>query len=230
MAYLKDGTKVQISNDCTNYKKKHNGQIGTVERNDNRPDDIITVRLNYPNPKSQWGLWYINIEYLDVIHQEDAQENNNLINECEGRKMRMIGILDLWKNRYNEQLIKNQNIEIQKAKEEDFLYKELRKKTDEINQMFPTGESPFQNWIDCQGDDVMNALDNETRLKLNSIRASYCAMDASNRQKYNEIKTMLSACDTYEQEIGVLKAYGILNESGILIKDTLYDVAKPTEK
>jgi O-antigen/teichoic acid export membrane protein len=38
---------------------------------------------------------------------------------------------------------------------------------------------------------------------------------------YDEIKTMLSACDTYEQQMSVLKSYGVIDDNGKLNVPTI---------
>lgn len=54
--------------------------------------------------------------------------------------------------------------------------------------------------------------------QLNKLNEKYDKKRADLTLEYNEISTMLSACETYEQKQNILKAYGIIDEHGKLRK------------
>lgn len=153
---------------------------------------------------------FVNVE----IHKPEK-----LLNKQEERKMRTIGILDLWIENKSEGICEDEAIKIKSIKENDSLYILLLEKTKDINNLFPINESPFQNWIDCQWEDISDFISDETKDLIKKIKNDYSIKRYKINKLYIEIKTMLSACDTYEQGMEVLKNYGIVSENGILIKD-----------
>ena len=54
--------------------------------------------------------------------------------------------------------------------------------------------------------------------QLNKLTEKYDKKQADLRLERNEIGTMLSACETYEQKQNILKAYGVIDEHGKLRK------------
>lgn len=56
----------------------------------------------------------------------------------------------------------------------------------------------------------------ETLDKLDAELKEYVVAKDNVNSFYYEIKAMLSACDTYEQEMAVLKNYGVVGENGKL--------------
>ena len=54
--------------------------------------------------------------------------------------------------------------------------------------------------------------------QLNKLNEKYDKKLTDLRLERDEISTMLSACETYEQKQNILKAYGVINEQGKLRK------------
>jgi len=128
--------------------------------------------------------------------------------------MRTLGILDLWRSNIYRK------IQVKRLKERADIIKQdrheqfLSQKRNEIEQYLEDNKLRIDFSIPEQlTDETAKAL-----LKLSEkITKEQLALD----DKYDEIKTMISACDTYEQEMDVLKAYGIVDENGVLIKEQL---------
>ena len=56
----------------------------------------------------------------------------------------------------------------------------------------------------------------EFKMQLCEINDKESKVFKSLLEKYKEIKTMVSACETYEQEIEILKSYGVIDKDGKL--------------
>lgn len=54
--------------------------------------------------------------------------------------------------------------------------------------------------------------------QLNKLNEKYDKKQADLRLERNEISTMLSECETYEQKQNILRAYGVIDEQGKLKK------------
>ena len=129
------------------------------------------------------------------------------INKIEEEKKEM-ELLDIYFNEKIKQLEIEHDKKYDKIKTKDPIVKEvyaLAKKYKDVKglSIFPNYEYRFSKEIL----EEMNKCDNDYRIqreKLSSIE--------------HEIKAQLDICETYEQKMNVLKAYGVIDEQGKLNK------------
>ncbi len=132
------------------------------------------------------------------------KENDNM------KEIRTKGIVDLWfRKEYNK--ISEEMEDVRKSiLNDDNLYLSVKTKVDEINSIIvEQGYDEVLIDLDCYTDNttdkLLNDLDHANIVKIDTLK-----------NKKTEILAMLSACDTYEQEMEVLKTYGVVDESGKL--------------
>lgn len=138
-----------------------------------------------------------------------------------------VKILDLWKQK---QLLywsdKYQEVEDNLYKE-DPLYKSLYDLALQIAKEIATADSSVVEKQYKTFDEVATVIlgsigenfslrTKDTLDKLDAELKEYVVAKDNVNSSYYEIKTMLSACDTYEQEMAVLKNYGVVDENGKL--------------
>lgn len=61
-------------------------------------------------------------------------------------------------------------------------------------------------------------LSKESDETLDRVTSNIAERESKIREEEKEVKAMLSACDTYDAEIAVLKTYGIIGEDGKISK------------
>lgn len=74
-------------------------------------------------------------------------------------------------------------------------------------------ESKFSNSFDCE-----RFASDATTQKISEARSKMMDKKKDLNCFVEEIAAMLSACDTYEQEMGVLRTYGVVDGDGRLNK------------
>lgn len=128
----------------------------------------------------------------------------------EKKNMKCEKILKLWRDEKIFQIRKDEQNEIEKAIKEDSLNIQIREAADQLNKLLlDNGFSQIQMKYEKYTEDYTNE-------KVEAISEKYSKKNNCLLGKYSEIQTMLSACDTYEQEMDVLKAYKVVNEDGTL--------------
>lgn len=81
-------------------------------------------------------------------------------------------------------------------------------------------ETYVKRIMDCLPMEIPTVT-SETNDKIKTAKETCMTTIKQNNEEFYEIKTMLSACDTYEQEIVVLKNYGVVDENGKLNVSTV---------
>ncbi len=126
-------------------------------------------------------------------------------NGCEEEKnLRTAAIIKLWKERQEEAIQERLSQETEKIFEEDPFYKEVKDAVERVDSLITAKGYPALN-IDCHNystdvsDGALHKLDIDVSAREDSLEA-----------EYKEICAMLKACETYEQEMAVLAAYGIV--------------------
>lgn len=127
--------------------------------------------------------------------------------------MRAENIIELFKKNGMDKLNQELKKEIDTCYKLDPFYSSISEKINEINTLLM--EQGYEKLDINVSHYTCNTTDgNITRLN------SECEQKSVDLKKYcNEVKTMCSACDTYEQEIEVLKNYKIVDDNGMLIKE-----------
>lgn len=129
------------------------------------------------------------------------------------KKMKTEKIIDMWykkstdrinkeHKKLKEQLINNDKNIVLITKTIDELNNKLKENNCDKEILYPGYRDLY---LTSESEKQFQELQNEhgkTILKLIST--------------YKEIKTMVSACETYEQEIEILKSYGVLDKDGKL--------------
>ena len=143
-----------------------------------------------------------------------------------------VKILDLWESKINDTLISTRDSVISRLKENDVLNQRRASLANDmieiiINLIPETAEitkkhrkAYIKRIMDCYPIELPT-FTSETTDKITSEEEICEAMIKENSEKCVEIRTMLSACDTYEQEIVVLKNYGVVDENGKLNVSTV---------
>ena len=165
-----------------------------------------------------------NMESLKRLFETSTVVNQKLSIAVEPKTVK---ILNLWKHKQLEYWSdKYQEVEDNLYKE-DPLYKRLYDLALQMAKEIATADSSVVEKQYKTFDEVATVIlgsigenfslhTKETLDKLNAELKEYVvAKDKVNSSDY-EIKTMLSACDTYEQEMAVLKDYGVVDENGKL--------------
>lgn len=136
--------------------------------------------------------------------------------EGENENMKSEKILGLWKKAGMEY------VEEETAKEEgklalaDATYVQLLKHVAEIDRIVSEcGHN--EDGRSCVND-CKRFVSNETKQKIRWARSKASTKKSNLNGLVDEIAAMLSACDTYEQEMDVLRTYDVIDEDGRLNK------------
>ena len=142
-----------------------------------------------------------------------------------------IKILDLWKLKRFEQVSDTYEETTEELYNNDFLYKSLleivEQMVDKITQEYPDVLKENKTNKEDMSLAILEQIgklpiySKNTRKKADEAYQVYTKERRQTAVLYDEIKTMLSACDTYEQEMSVLKSYGVVDNSGKLNVSTV---------
>ena len=143
-----------------------------------------------------------------------------------------VKILDLWKQKQLECLSDKYREVEDNLHQEDPLYKSLYDlalqmateiaKTDSsvIEKQYKTFDAVATVILGSIGENF-SLHTKDTMDKLDTGLKEYVAIKEKLNSDFHEIKVMLSACDTYEQEMEVLKNYGVVDKNGKLNMPTV---------
>ena len=147
-----------------------------------------------------WGKTRILGDY-----KEFNQKENDDMKEIKTQK-----IVDLYQNKRLHNVDLDFNTKEEEILNKDNLYSFISKKLKEVNtEILKNGYDEIEI---CVG----NYTSNETDGELNKLSWERDKAKDDIKVSVFEIKAMLSACDTYEQEMEVLKNYKIIGEDGKL--------------
>ena len=146
-------------------------------------------------------------------------------------KSKTIKILDLWKLKRFEQVSDTYEETTEELYNNDFLYKSLleivEQMVDKITQEYPDVLKENKTNKEDMSLAILEQIgklpiySKNTRKKADEAYQVYTKERRQTAVLYDEIKTMLSACDTYEQEMSVLKSYGVIDDNGKLNASTI---------
>lgn len=231
---FKNGDRV-IVRASSEYKSKYESCMGTVVNYENDRRRVPVKLDNYTNEKSSYGYFYFNKTSLkngsliqgktDILNTTGNKElswlwinHDNKDNEEENTNMKTVKIIELWYANESESLatlFKNKLYEITCSDENYIKYKEHKSAIIDIilsaNPDVKTSEYSFCNIEE-------NIPKSKATIRLLDIcieeRDHWCV---KLKNKNQEIKAVVSACETYEQEIKILQSYGIIDSDYKLI-------------
>lgn len=136
------------------------------------------------------------------------KERNKTTMKEENKTMRTEQILNLWRSRKETELENDFNEKRENIYLQDELYSQVKSKIEEVNQLlYENGYSKKEiqisedRYSDNKTDGLISKVDDEEVTKERELAES-C----------KEINAMLIACENYEQEIAVLKNYGVIGD------------------
>lgn len=205
---MKQGDRVKIidTNNCSKAAQNTVGCYGVIDiiyqhDNDNANIAVIIDGIKTDNKN---GCIYFRERNLELV------KNNEYRGE---RIMRTENILELFKKNGMEKLNQELKEEVDKWYKLDPFYSSVNEKINEVNKLLR--EQGYEE-LDVNVSSYTHNITDGNIAMVNSE----CSEKSLYLKKYcNEVKTMCSACDTYEQEIEVLKNYKIIDENGMLIKE-----------
>ena len=163
----------------------------------------VTITDRCVETETNGYLWFNDSE-IDLFHEICFSNKNN---EEENKNMyRNSDVLDLYFDKENAKIDK-------KYQEKE---RKIRKKDPVIGQI----EAFKTQMKDVKGLKIDYEYDvpQEIREKLIVLRNDENNERDKLHELCREIRTMVQACETYEQHQAILKAYGIIDEQGKLVK------------
>lgn len=132
-------------------------------------------------------------------------------NKIKGEKqMKTEKFINLWKSKKRARVLDHANQRTEIVLSTDSLYSDIKTRVTAIDEI-----------LQSQGYDLLSPrvnfnsyTCNVTDGEIDKIQKEYIQLLKSIDDEYTEICAMLSACDTYEQEMQVLIAYGVVNKDG----------------
>lgn len=229
------------------YAGKTGVVIKTYEHSHGRPGSIAVALDNEQNPASGYGYFYFIADELQTVSNKPATPSgyitcidakgsigwaditlplnmetcvSNILEKMnvngENKNMKSEKILDLWKSNVHQSITDEFVAEEAKLFDTDPVCSEVRRHITEIDEMLENcnlkhkklgNKTDYEGFIcDTTKDMIGDAKEKMERKKgaLNKLA--------------QEVAAMLSACDTYEQEMGVLRTYHVIDEDGRLNK------------
>ena len=206
------------------------------------PADEKNVRLRtWTDYLLDFGLYKWQKDFIEMILLKEGEEHmdkkNTYPDDIQAYHTltynpKTVKILDLWESKINDTLISARDSLISRLKEKDVLNQRRASLANDmieniINLIPETAEitkkhreAYIKRIMDCYPKELP-MFTSETTDKITSEEEICNAMIKENFEKCVEIRTMLSACDTYEQEMAVLKNYGVVDSDGKLNVPTI---------
>ena len=168
--------------------------------------------------------------YVDESTSKDLISGIN--NKIADAMPKTIQILDLWRKKEFAHVSDEYDRSTEEACKSDSLYKFLlnlaHQMADEISKHHAVVLKQDDRTVDDIADEIVEDIGLNfpihTKKTADSNTSEFLKYTNAKKNidlRYYEIKTMLSACDTYEQEMAVLKSYGVIDDNGKLNASTI---------
>ena len=166
------------------------------------PNDAVDSSLyamqEYLTPGISIKLSQNDFKILNPIKKYNEKEKNNM------------EILDLYKKRKNFKIQNDYLINKNKILEEDEIQKIFKEMIEQVNVILENeGSKPVDMELPVQYKEFRTAKTNE---KLNELDADTDKLKDKLYSDYEEIKAMLSMTIDYQEQIKILKNYGIIDK------------------
>lgn len=218
LAEFKVGDTVRIR---AKYIPIFDGRIGRIARKCNALFEVTFEGEH--NPTSISGGFHFAGKSLEPLLDSEIETMTHTTYEAysaltnssmkENKNMKSEKIVALWNKEYVAYLMGEKEIEIQNTLNSDPLYCQVKKQCDELN------DTLTQNGYQPLTVRASSYTTNETDDCLNLINEQYAERVSKVTKLCEEINTMLSACDTYEQEMKILFSYCVVECTEILNKN-----------
>lgn len=176
--------------------------------------EITSRSLTYIDPsKVEYFLEKTNKDdFIDAIAW--AMENiEKYSKNPEKERENIMEILDLYVNNQisNIQIITDEKIN--QILKEDKIFKIIEEANLKIKELL--GEEEDVKYITTMREEI---IEEKTKKEIKKIKQEATNMRENIYKLQEEVATMLAIAETYEQRIGILKAYNIVDENGVLVK------------
>lgn len=231
MEILKKGTRAVVQG-CKLSNAPFNGSEGTVMTVSQRTNSYGVLLDNKLNTFRKDGFFWFKLEELRVLDEKfsDQTDEKEEVKIMQNETIRTKEIVTLYfKNKGN--LIKRTESEkIDELTKEpellseckgqicDIVHKFLEKRGIELTELeFNHSIQPRMNSLilelsEQKSEEIQDKINKITNETNRSIRAFLA--------EKNEVETMLTACDSYDKEMDVLRAYNIVDQDGKLCSST----------
>lgn len=125
--------------------------------------------------------------------------------------MKSYGIINLWFERKIKRNQDNYDKSFNQILSEDEFCSQVRNLVNALNEILT------RNGYDKIAVNLQRYTDNKTDGKIVFLEEELAKKNNAIYDLYTEIKNILAACETYEQEMEVLKNYGIIGDDGKMI-------------
>lgn len=211
MSNLKVGDRVLVTDKGNEPNPKIKSEIGTIRKINNNQTRSIGVEFdNYINGHSQFGdisghSWWcreqdmIKIETVGTKTDKGDKDMTELLNQIYKNISRNIS--DYIEGKRKEIEDNNKNV----------------KKIKEIEKTINSLDENVRHSIDFSYCISEKVYTNEELIEIRKIREEQLQLEKDLENKMENAEAQLSICDTYEQKMEVLKAYGFIDDSGKII-------------
>ena len=139
-------------------------------------------------------------------------ETTNTITKQESdKKMRTEQIIDLWYERCSKNMDVHYTEKQKQIIDNDTINQKIKKTISELDEDLKEYEMTISDKLPIS---ILNSMTKESKLKIKEMHQEYEETVKDLVELKREIKVMVSACETYEQEIKVLKDYEIIDDIG----------------
>ena len=228
----KINSRVLLTEDYGALKKGDTGFIGYRVYGDLNPTKTVGIKIhNKLNNRSKLGLFWIPANLLinikdeeSIIKEEDFTMSANMSQRgcCEARTIKTAkneGVLNAYISKEANKIFKEYTEEKKNLYQKD---KNLLSISATLESIFDTNDQLQEAKLKRAKENIINGssyllITKETEYEIKILDEIQQEKIKNLEEKENEINVLLMGCETYEQEINVLKGYGIVNadENGI---------------
>ena len=181
---------------------------GTLSLNTKVRDSFGTIRYGMETYSNIEGIKITNIEGIKITNKE---ENN-----------KMEKVLNIWKNNQIEKSNKKHLSKISQLAKKDSLSISIDNALKVIRQTIAKDAKVSEHEVVATLEFYMCGMEKRkySQNTVDKIEASNelnCKEISKINEKCYSIQLLLSACETYEQKLSIMKAYGILDDKGRLL-------------
>ena len=237
--------RVEIIDPKSSYKGKNFGKIGTIEQiyeGSCRGGENIGISIDGDrNNSSTKGLYYYRSNQIKKVSislppptvwedhdgycfAEILTNKNTYDNEGEKKEMKTKEIIDLWRDYALENSAEYmENCKMEIINNDRYII-EINSKINSLNttlqEINPDNEICFNM---CQlHSSTQSFLTKDSISEIQALEKEIDKFNSGIMFTYNELKTMLSACETYDQEMQILFNYNIVDEHYVLMKRLIH--------